>query len=98
MTDYHPDAAAIARVGSRAIIAHFDISRAALSYWRRHGVPKRHRKTLAMLGAVGGHAMPEMLEDRDRVAACGLCERRADDQTVKSCTHSDCPIAHKHAA
>jgi hypothetical protein len=69
MTKHHPDAAAIDRVGVPAIVAHFGITKQAVSYWRRNGVPKPHRKTLAMLGAVAGHAMPEMTEMRDRVAA-----------------------------
>lgn len=98
MSKRHPDAAAIDRVGSKAIIAHFGITRQALSYWRKNGVPKPHRKTLAMLGAIGGHAMPEMAEMRDRIAACGLCDRRADDPAVKSCTHSDCGLSERRAA
>lgn len=65
----HSDAAAIDRVGTEAIMAHFSISKQAVSYWRRKGVPRQHRKTLALLGAAGGHAMPEMLQMRDRVSA-----------------------------
>jgi hypothetical protein len=65
----HPDAEAIDRVGRDAILNHFQISRQALSYWRRNGVPKQHRTTLAMLGAVAGHDMPEMRMMRDRCPA-----------------------------
>lgn len=67
MSKHHPDAPAIDRVGTAAIIAHFDVTRQTVSYWRKNGVPKHHRKTLAMLGAVAGKEMPEMREMRDRV-------------------------------
>lgn len=62
MKTYHPDAAAIDRVGFEAIQAHFGVSRQALNYWRRNGVPNRHRKTLAMLCAVSGSPAPELTE------------------------------------
>ena len=62
----HPDAAAIDRIGTDAIMTHFDISRQAVSYWRMQGVPKQHRNSLAMLGEGGGHDMPEMRQMRDR--------------------------------
>jgi len=29
---------------------------------------------------------------------CGLCDRRADDPAVKSCTHTDCGLAERRAA
>ena len=57
---YHPDAAAIDRLGLAPIVSHFGVTRQAVSYWRYNGVPKPHRKTLAMLGAVAGIDMPEM--------------------------------------
>lgn len=60
MADKHPDAAAIDRIGTAAIMEHFQLSRQSVSYWRREGVPKRHRKTLAMLGAVAGHDVSEL--------------------------------------
>lgn len=66
MNALHPDAAAIDRVGREAILDYFGITRQALHYWRRNGVPRPHRKTLGMLGAMAGHAMPEMQEMRDR--------------------------------
>jgi hypothetical protein len=31
-------------------------------YWRTKGVPAMHRKTLAMLGAIAGHSMPELTQ------------------------------------
>ncbi len=52
----------IDRVGLEAIQAHFGISRQAVHYWRTKGVPAMHRKTLAMLGAVAGHSMPELVQ------------------------------------
>lgn len=61
---HHPDAAAIDRLGVEPIMSHFEISRQAISYWRRKGVPKQHRKTLAMLGAVAGVDMPELRQGR----------------------------------
>lgn len=63
----HPHAAAVDRVGLDAIQAHFGISRQAVHYWRTKGVPPMHRKTLAMLGAIAGHSMPE-LADAERAA------------------------------
>ena len=66
MSTHHPDAPAIERVGLKAIMDHFSVSRQTVSYWRRFGVPKPHRKTLAMLGAVAGHDMPEMRRMRDQ--------------------------------
>lgn len=66
MATYHPDAAAIDRVGRKVIMDHFGVSHQAITYWRKTGVPKPHRKTLALLGAVAGVAMPEMNEPRER--------------------------------
>ena len=60
MEQLHEHATAIDRVGREAIMAHFGISRQAIDYWRKNGVPPRHRKTLAMLGAVAGHDMKEV--------------------------------------
>ena len=65
-TQRHPDSAAIDRVGANAVYNHFGITRQALAYWRKKGVPPVHRKTLAMLGAVAGHDMPEMRQMRER--------------------------------
>lgn len=48
--DEHPDAPAVDRVGTQAIMDHFAIGRAAVSYWRRKGVPQRYRKPLILLG------------------------------------------------
>ena len=56
----HPDAAAIDRLGRERIQDHFGISRQAIDYWSRNGIPKPHRKTMAMLGALAGVEMPEM--------------------------------------
>jgi hypothetical protein len=59
-TTQHNDAAAIDRLGRDRIEEHFGITRQAIDYWRKNGVPKPHRKTLAMLGALAGIEMPEM--------------------------------------
>lgn len=60
----HPDAAPLDRLGFGPIKAHFNISRQAFAYWRKKGVPKMHRNTLLMLGAVNGKPLPEFQEDR----------------------------------
>lgn len=62
METMHTDAAAVDRLGRGRIMSHFNISRQAIDYWRKHGVPKRHRKTLAMLGVLNGVPMKEMEE------------------------------------
>jgi hypothetical protein len=69
METLHPDAPAIDRIGLDAIRDHFEISRQAVFYWRRAGVPKQHRKTLAMLGEQRGLPMPEMTVPRSRELA-----------------------------
>lgn len=62
MDTKHPDAIAVDRLGETRIKAHFNITRQAVAYWRANGVPRMHRKTLAMLGAMHGVPMPEMGE------------------------------------
>ena len=69
METLHPDAPAIDRLGTEVIRDHFDITRQAVFYWRRAGVPKQHRKSLAKLGEERGHEMPEMSRMRDRITA-----------------------------
>lgn len=69
METLHPDAAAIDRVGTRAIMDHFEITRQSVFYWRRAGVPKQYRKALARLGEDAGHPMNELAEMRDRLTA-----------------------------
>jgi len=66
MADLHPDSAAIDRVGLPVIRDYFQISRQAAHYWRKAGVPKRHRRSLAELGERLGHNMKEMRQMRDR--------------------------------
>jgi len=56
-------------------MAHFRISRQAVHYWRKKGVPARHRTTLAMLGAVAGYDMPEL---RDCAGARDSLERTGE--------------------
>lgn len=60
MKTFHPDSEAIDRVGRRLIRDHFEITRQALAYWRRNGVPKQHRKPLALLGHVHGKDMKDL--------------------------------------
>lgn len=67
MKQEHPHAAAIDRIGKDAIIAHFGVVRQTIFYWRLRGVPEMHRKTLAMLGAVGGHHCPELAKPKSEI-------------------------------
>ena len=69
MRQHHPDANALDRLGYAAVKAHMNISRQAFSYWRFNGVPTLHRKTVAMLGAVAGKAMPELALPRSNAVA-----------------------------
>ena len=57
---HHPHAAAVDRIGREPIMQHFGISRQAIQYWRKKGVPHMHRKTLSMLAAIGGIPVPEL--------------------------------------
>jgi hypothetical protein len=58
-TNRHPDAAAIDRIGTGALMEHFQISAQAVSYWRLNGVPKQHRNSLRMLGEARDHDMSD---------------------------------------
>lgn len=60
MKKRHGHADAIERIGYKAIIAHFNISRQSIHKWKVNGVPERHIKTLSMLGAVAGHDVSEL--------------------------------------
>ena len=66
MADKHPDAAAIDRLDTNAICERFKVTRQAVSYWRREGVPYRYRKAMHALGKEWGVDMPEMRRMRDR--------------------------------
>jgi hypothetical protein len=72
-TPSHPDAPAIDLVGTDAIMDHFAISRQAVSYWRKSGVPKQHRKSLIMLGESLGLDMSKVTPQTSgaRPAAAG---------------------------
>lgn len=67
MSNKHPDAAALDRLGFSRVKGHFNITRQAFAYWKRKGVPKMHRKTLVMLGGVHGVPVPEFQEERKHV-------------------------------
>lgn len=58
--DEHPDAPAVNRIGTQEIMDHFQIGRAAVSYWRCNGVPGRYRKALVLLGESLGHDMTDL--------------------------------------
>jgi hypothetical protein len=59
-TKRHPDSAALERVGTPALMEHFQVTRQSLAYWRRVGVPKPHRKSLIHLGRLLGHDMNDL--------------------------------------
>jgi hypothetical protein len=61
----HPDAAAVTRVGTRAIVEHFEITRQAVHHWRKAGVPRQYRKSLVALGESLGHEMPELAAEAE---------------------------------
>jgi len=60
MTTLHPDSAAIDRIGAIAIRERFGITRQAVFYWRRKGVPNEHRRDLIAMGRKLGHDMSDM--------------------------------------
>ena len=66
MADLHPDAPAIDRIGVAAIRERFNITRQAVFYWRRKGVPRSYRKEMAALARSEGCEAPEMRQMRDR--------------------------------
>lgn len=59
----HPHAAAIDRIGFKAITDYFHVTRQTVWRWKRTGVPERYRKTMAMLGAVGGLDVTELKDE-----------------------------------
>jgi hypothetical protein len=66
MTKFHSDSEAIDRIGTPVIVEHLGVTRQAVFYWRRQGVPNDWRDPLARLGKRLGHEMPEMKTKRDR--------------------------------
>ena len=77
MTKLHPDSEAIDRIGIKAIIDRFEVTRQAVHYWRRQGVPNDWRQSLLRLGKSLGHDMPEMKIKRDRRRGRCACRARA---------------------
>jgi hypothetical protein len=68
MPKLHPDSAAIDRIGVAIVSEHFYITRQAVHYWRRAGVPKRYRRMILALGEKLGIEVPEMRQMRDRIS------------------------------
>lgn len=61
--DHQPqyaDAAAVDRVGTTRLMEHFDMTRQAVSHWRRNGVPKGSRRPLKLLGESLGLDMSDL--------------------------------------
>lgn len=46
----------------------------------------------------GGAVPMQAWTDLAPVTACGVCERRAEDPSITSCTRTDCGLRHKEAA
>lgn len=59
----HTHAAAIDRIGTKAIMQHFDITRQAVSHWRRNGVPRQYLRPMVLLGESLGKPVPEVNPD-----------------------------------
>ncbi len=66
MTTLHPDSQAIDRLGVLAVRLHFGMTRHAVYYWRRKGVPVEHRRALIALGRRLGDEMAEIKIKHDR--------------------------------
>ena len=62
MAKKHPHAEAIDRIGMQRIRSHFNISRQAVAYWRREGVPKPHLNSLMALAEVNGVLIQQILQ------------------------------------
>lgn len=60
MATLHPDSAAIDRIGGPIIREHFGLTRGAIFYWRRNGVPDAYRREMISLGKRHKVEMPEM--------------------------------------
>ena len=56
----HPDAAAIDRIGTAALMEHFNITRQAIFYWRRNGIPRTYRKAVVLYGESLEHDMSDV--------------------------------------
>jgi hypothetical protein len=82
MPHLHPDSAAIDRIGLPAIQEHFVITRQAAHYWRKAGVPKQHRRSLALLGESMGIEVPEMRQMRDRIEPAPASGRKPASSAV----------------
>ena len=57
---HHQHAPAIDRIGRRALRSHFGISDAAITAWRKNGVPLVHHKTLRLIAEKCGLDIPEI--------------------------------------
>jgi hypothetical protein len=63
----HPDAPAVDRIGTEVLMEHFDMTRQAVSHWRRNGVPKTYRNPVILLAQKMGIEVPEMGRPRNDI-------------------------------
>lgn len=64
MATLHHHAPAIDRLGIPVLRSTFDMSRQAIHYWRRRGVPNEHRPRLFKLAAELRIKVPELNKPR----------------------------------
>jgi hypothetical protein len=60
MSKTHRHAGAVDRLGRRLLRGHFGISDAAITAWRKNGVPEIHHNTLRLLAERCGYVLPEL--------------------------------------
>ena len=59
----HPHAAVVEALGRDVIQDQFGITRQAIDYWCKNGIPKQYHKTIAMLGVMRGSAVADFFPD-----------------------------------
>ena len=62
METLHPHSQIIDLLGKAVIIDYLGLTPQAVGKWRYRGVPKHHRRTVAMLLSVAGHDSSAMRE------------------------------------
>jgi len=73
--------------------------RSGVSRSQIHRISLGRETTTGTLRAIRDVLEPLIAEKQSAsVALCGLCEMRAEDPKVRSCTNRDCPLSKKAAA
>ena len=57
------DLAVIDRLGTAALVDHFQVTRQNVYYWRVKGIPRQYRKAIVLLGESLGHDMTDFAAD-----------------------------------